>query len=142
MNIRIDFVFSYWIFAWFLLYYFKLTRLNPLFALEIATIENTIVLLLMIYYKVPIFNIIGFLIINTFIKILPVIYLWKTKTKIRDVITTIILYIIYLIWLYINKEKNVFKVQHDIYKSLIHGKSETPFMSLLKNLKKYFVKES
>jgi len=142
MNIRIDFVFSYWIFAWFLLYYFKLTRLNPLFALEIATIENTIVLLLMIYYKVPVFNIIRFLIINTFIKILPVIYLWETKIILRDIIVTCLLYLTYLLWLYINKEKDVFKIQYDIYKSLIHGKSDTPFMSLTQKLKKYFVKES
>lgn len=135
MIIRIDFVFSYWIFAWFLLYYFKFTSFNPLFALEIATAENTIVFLLMIYYKVPTLNLISFLLINFFIKILPLIYLWNTKIIMRDIIAFIVVYLIYLLWLLINKKTNIFKLQYDIYKSLIHDKSETPFMALLKKFK-------
>lgn len=140
--IRLDFVFSYWIFAWFLLYYFKFTHFNPFFALEIATIENTIILLLMIYYKVPVYNIIIFLVINFFIKVLPIVYLWNTKIIMRDIIASVIIYLIYLLWLLINKQTNVFKVQHEIFDSLVHGKSDTPFMTLTKKLKKYFVKES
>ncbi len=142
MTFRLDFVFSYWVFAWFLLYYFKLTSFNPLFALEIATIENIILLFLMIYYKVSIFNIISFLFINFFIKVLPLIYLWNIKTVKRDIIASIILFLIYLLWLFINNKKNALKIQYEIYESLLHGKSDTPFLALTKKLKKYFVKES
>ena len=142
MTIRLDYVFSYWVFAWFLLYYFKFTSFNPLFALEIATAENTILFLLMIYYKVPTFNLISFLVINFFIKILPIIHLWNTKIIMRDIIAFIVVYLIYLLWLLINRQTNVFKIQNEIYESLIHGKSDTPFMSLTKKFKKYFVKES
>ena len=136
--IRLDYIFSYWIFAWFLLYYFKITSFNPFFVLIIATIENTLLLLLMIYFKVSIFNIIMFIVINTFIKILPLIYLRNTKIILRDIIGTIVLFLIYILWLIINKQYNFFKIQKDIYDSLISGKSETPFMALIKKLKKYF----
>lgn len=141
MAIRIDFVFSYWIFAWFLLYYFKITNFNPLFVLIIGTIENTMLLLLMIYYKVSTLNITSFLFINFFIKILPLIYLWNTKIKLRDIIASIIFFLIYLLWILINKQKDIFKVQNEIYQSLIHDKSETPFISLIQKLKKYVVKK-
>jgi len=140
MMIRLDFVFSYWIFAWFLLYYFKFTHFNPFFALEVATIENIILFLLMIYYKVPLYNLISFLVINFFIKVLPLIHLWDSKIIIRDIIAFVIIYLIYLLWLLINKKTDVFKVQHEIFNSLVHGKSDTPFMALTKKLKKYIKK--
>jgi len=141
MTIRIDFVFSYWIFTWFLLYYFKITSYNPFFALIIATIENTCLLFLMIYYKVNISHIIQFIIINIFIKVLPLIYLWKSKIILHDIIATFIIFLFYLLWLKINNYNDLFKAQKDIYNSLIHGKSETPFMSFIESLKKYVIKD-
>jgi hypothetical protein len=141
MTIRIDFVFSYWIFAWFLLYYFKITSYNPFFALIIATIENTCLLFLMIYYKINISHIIQFIIINFFIKVLPLIYLWKSKIILRDIIATFIFFLFYLLWLKINNQKDIFQAQKDIYNSLIHGKSETPFMAFIESLRKYVVKD-
>ena len=141
MTIRIDFVFSYWIFAWFLLYYFKITSYNPFFALIIASIENICLLFLMIYYKVNISHIIQFIIINFFIKMLPLIYLWKSKIILRDIIATFIFFLFYLLWLKINNQKDIFQAQKDIYNSLIHGKSETPFMAFIENLRKYIVKD-
>ena len=38
---RLDYVFSYWIFAWFILYYYKIVKSLPLFILLIAIIENS-----------------------------------------------------------------------------------------------------
>ena len=141
MAIRIDFVFSYWIFAWFLLYYFKITIYNPFFAIIVASIENTILLLLMIYYKVNISHIIQFIIINFFIKVLPLIYLWGNKIIIRDIIATFIIFLVYLLWLKINNKRDLFEAQTDIYNSLIHGKSETPMMSIIASLRKYIIKD-
>ena len=37
---RIDFVFSYWIFLWYILYEFKITQYNPKWALTFGLIEN------------------------------------------------------------------------------------------------------
>jgi hypothetical protein len=135
--IRVDYVFSYWIFGWFMLYYVGITRYNPFFALLVSLIENILLLILMIYYGVSIKSILSFILINFFIKVLPVIYLIKTKIILRDVIVTCILFLIYLVWLYINNKRTIFRVQKEIYNSLINEKSETPIMYMMDKLEKY-----
>jgi hypothetical protein len=54
---RFDFVFSYWIFIWYLLYMLKIVIYNPKWALMIALIENTFALALMFFYKNSFINI-------------------------------------------------------------------------------------
>lgn len=132
--IRIDYVFSYWIFGWFLLYYMNITKYNPFFALLISLIENIVLLILMIYYSVSIKSIISFILINLFIKILPILYLRKSKIKLSDIIVTCILFLIYLVWLYVN---NKISIQKEIVNSLINEKSETPIMYWINKLEKY-----
>ena len=51
MSTRIDFTFSYWIFAWFILYQLNIIKYNPKIFLILASIENLILLFMMIYYK-------------------------------------------------------------------------------------------
>jgi hypothetical protein len=48
---RLDLAFSYWIFAWYLLYIFKIIKYNPLCFLIIALIFDIIFVLVLIYYK-------------------------------------------------------------------------------------------
>ena len=48
---RIDYFFSYWIFAWYILYVFSIVKYNPKFALTIGLIENIIKLFFMLYHK-------------------------------------------------------------------------------------------
>ena len=98
---RIDFVFSYWIFTWYLLFIFKYTKYSPKLGLIIALIHNTILLMIMIFYKYNIYNILFYCIINLFIKIIP---LWTLRNnKSYDIKSTLILFFIYNIWLYLNK---------------------------------------
>lgn len=99
---RFDFVFSYWIFIWYLLYMLKVVDYNPKWALMIALIENIFALALMIYYKNSFINIFLFCLINLFIKILPLWSLRNTKYEINGIYYLIILFCIYLLWLKIN----------------------------------------
>ena len=97
----IDLIFSYWIFVWYLLYEFKIINNSPKLALIIGLITNTILLLLMIYYVNNIYNILLFCIVQVFIKIIP---LWRLRNNnIYDYKSLIILFIIYMVWLHINK---------------------------------------
>ena len=97
----IDLIFSYWIFVWYLLYEFKIINNSPKLALIIGLITNTILLLLMIYYVNNIYNILLFCIVQLFIKIIP---LWRLRNNnIYDYKSLIILFIIYMVWLHINK---------------------------------------
>jgi len=133
MYYRIDLVFSYWIFAWFLLYYFGIIDYNPKLILIFAFIENIFIFIAMIMNKTPLIQLLKFLFINFFIKILPLWYVWRTKIMFNDIYPTILLCILYLIWVYINK-KNVIHYQLSITRSLINGKSETPLLSLIKSI--------
>jgi hypothetical protein len=99
---RFDFVFSYWIFLWYILYILKVVKYNPKWALMLSLIENTFALVLMIFYKNSFINIFLFIFINLFIKILPLWSLRKTTYEINGIYSLIILFCIYLIWLKIN----------------------------------------
>jgi len=99
---RFDFVFSYWIFLWYIFYILKLVKYNPKWALTIGLIENTFLFALMIFYKNSFINIFLFCFINLFIKILPLWTLRKTKYEINGIYSLIILFCIYLLWLKIN----------------------------------------
>jgi hypothetical protein len=97
---NIDLIFSYWIFAWYMLYEFKCIKYSPKLALIFGLISNTILLLLMIFYNNSIINILLFSLVQLFIKIIP---LWRLRNnKIYDLKSLVILFIIYMVWLFIN----------------------------------------
>ena len=109
-NLRIDLVFSYWIFIWYIFYMFHIVKYNPKWALTIGLIENLFALSLMFFYKNSLINIFLFCVINLFIKIIPLWSLRHTTYKINGIYSSIILFCLYLIWLKINHVpfKNIF----------------------------------
>lgn len=78
-----------------------------------------------------------FIIINTIIKVIPLYYLRNEPINMKDIWFTFILFIIFILWLHLNKESlfgNI-KVIHD---SLLFGEDKTPFMAFINKLKKNF----
>ena len=135
--LRGDLVFSYWIYFWYILYSFKITIYSPKFPLILGLIDNIIMLFLMLVYGTSSRTIFYFIVINTFIKVVPLYYLRNEVVKINDIYFTIILFIIFIFWLHLNKQSlfgNI-KLIHD---SLLFGQDKTPFMALLNKLKKNF----
>ena len=135
--IRADLVFSYWIYAWFILYVFKFIKYSPKFPLILGLIDNIIMLLLMLYFGSKSRTIILFIIINTLIKVVPLYYLRNQRIKMSDIYFTVGLFIIFVIWLHINKQNLAgnLKLIHD---SLLYNKFQTPFMSLFNRIEKNF----
>lgn len=127
MDFRFDYVFSYWIFAWFLFYYFGFTSYNPKIALIIGLIENIGILALMIYFKNSFIYIFLFCLINFFIKVLPIWLLRNTKYDLKDVYALVALFLIYVLWLLINKV-DFKKYMMDRYE---HLKNNTPAAPLI-----------
>ena len=143
-NYRLDYVFSYWIFAWFVLYYFKIVKYSPLFILLFASIENVILFIIHIinfiidnsYYNF--FKLIGFIIINFFIKVLPLYYIIKIENNVKtieevislikkdDILISLYLLIFYIIWLFINK---VIYIKN--YKLNINLPTTTPLYNII-----------
>jgi hypothetical protein len=125
---RFDYVFSYWIFAWYVLYALNLTTFHPKIALVIGLIHNTGLLLTMIYYKNDWIHIATFCFINTFIKVIP---LWTVRNdpyQWKDFYALVVYYMIHLVWLYVNgQHSDVERGLHLIKNNLPVG----PFMQLV-----------
>ena len=100
--IRIDFIFSYWIFLWYIFYILSIVKYNPKFALSIALFFNTLQIGLMIYYKNSLTLILLFSFVTFLIKGIPLWSLRQTPYEMKQVGYTIILYGVYSLWLWIN----------------------------------------
>ena len=136
---RFDYLFSYWIFFWYLLYFFRITNYNPKFVLICGIIENIILLFFMIYYKTNLSVIIFFIIGMFIIKIIPIYIIWNTIIKWKDILFTFILLFIYIIWLYINNI-SLYYVFYEI-KQVVFNKKNFQSVELLLKIYNYFYKK-
>ena len=127
MQRRFDFVFSYWVFVWFLLYHFKIVSYNPKFALVIALFANIIKWFTMMYYQNSFNYIVLFILIQLCIKVYPLWTLRNISIGIPEIVSTIIVFSLYNIWLTFNNESIVqlTKKGHDAVKE---NKIDTPLI--------------
>lgn len=130
--IRVDFIFSYWIFAWYILYILRVTKYNPKFALIGGIIENSMLVVLMLY-KSLYWDTLLFIFINSILKIYPLYSIWNTSLKWTDIIFTFVLFIVYELWLRINGTNTIIENKKTI-DSILTKKYETPLMKSLKNI--------
>lgn len=136
-TLRSDLVFSYWIYFWYILYAVKITSYSPKFPIILGLIHNIIMLSLMFLYGTSKRTIFYFIIINTLIKAVPLYYLRNESLQMKDIWFTGFLFIIFIIWLHLNKQTlfgNI-KLIHD---SLLYGQDKTPFMAFINKLKRNF----
>jgi len=139
MLIRIDLVFSYWVFAWYLAYMAKLTTYNPKWGLILGIIENICMLIAFIIYKASLSSILLFLLINLAIKGIPLYTIYSTTSAIKDIYALIGLFAIYALWVYVNGG-TIAEYLQKTFDSILHGKNETPAMWAIAKLRTYFVK--
>lgn len=135
--LRADLVFSYWIYTWYILYAFKLTNYSPKLALILGVIDNLIMLVLMLLFGTSRKTIFFFIVVNTLIKVVPLYYLRNQSIKMKDVLFTLGLFIVFVIWLHMNKQSLVgnIKLIHD---SLLYGKNQTPVMSIISKIERNY----
>jgi hypothetical protein len=134
MLLRIDFVFSYWIFTWFLLYLFKLVPYNPLIFLVLGLIDNLGALAMMFYYKNRFIHIGLFVFINFFVKAIPIWYLHNTTIRVEDFVAGIVLFILFNGWLYINN----MDYKEIIYHGISAIKNDKPISPFVTYFSKFF----
>ena len=114
---RIDLIFSYWIFAWFIVYYFfGYKYYNPLLLLVIGFIVNIIMLINFIinnnYYKAILFSIVNFI-----IKALPIYLLRKTKIHTKDIEFSVVFALVFLIYAMMITDNLIKKIDDINYSS-------------------------
>lgn len=98
---RFDFAFSYWILLWYGLYELRIIQYNPKFALIIAIMENLLSVVWMVYYSYAYLG--TFILINVFIKVIPLYRLTPTTYTRQDVYATVALFGVYSGWMWINQ---------------------------------------
>jgi hypothetical protein len=136
MAIRLDFVFSYWIFAWYLAYMAKLTPYNPKLALILGLIENILMAILFLLNGDTLSSMYPAILINIVIKVIPLFTVYKITIVPKDIYATIGLFAIYLLWLQLNG-KSIIGLFKKTLDSILHNKNETPAMCIISKIHKY-----
>ena len=127
---RFDFVFSYWILAWYVAYMVKFTDYIPKFVLIVGILENLVVLFYMIRFGSNFRTISRYMGVNAVIKVLPLYTVRNDPIRIKDIIATAVYFLIFTGWLYVNEE-SLTGNYNKILDSLINNRDETPLMKML-----------
>ena len=120
--LRSDFILSYWILAWFILYIIGIVRTSPFFATLLGTMENIGSVIYFIFMGASPYNIIKFIIINAIIKGLPLWYMivrGHTITR-SSIIATVLMIVMYYTWLLMNN-MNLYKIYELVGNGYIEG---------------------
>jgi hypothetical protein len=136
--LRADFIFSYWIFAWFFIYIFGMVSINPKFALIIALLENIGTLTYLLFFKAPFIAISKFIIVMIVQKVIPLFIILNEKILLSDIMFTIGFFLIYLLWLFANNI-SFFKVYAKIRDSLMKNKNDIPGFVVIDYIIKYLL---
>jgi hypothetical protein len=138
--IRPDFLLSYWIVAWFLIYYFVPLSpffkkyANPLLALWLGLIQNIMALPLSPFLFPNVWKknvwIIKHLLMLFLLKIIP-IYLLSNRTILwkNDILVFIFVFFVYNFYLFLN-HTNIFEVYNELIQSIANGENKSPLFYL------------
>ena len=97
--LRVDYIFSYWVLLWYVLFMLNVTTYNPLFLLYVALFLN----ILGIYDKLSSMkNTLIYIFIIILIKVIPIYSIRDTTIKIEDIYVSLVLFFIYLLWIFMN----------------------------------------
>ena len=125
---RFDFVFSYWIFAWYMLFAAGITTYSPKVFLIISVFVNVLIFLLMLYYKNSLIYIALFVVANFIIKVIPILLIRHIAIKTRDYYAGAGLFVIYNFWLFVNGTSFI-EIMKNHYAAVIKNEAKTPFMN-------------
>ena len=104
MTPRFDFVFTYWIFTWWLLYMAGLVPFNPKLFLIAGILVNVLEVSHVESRALYLFIGVGLT------KLLPLLLVWNAPTSRYDVVFGFFLGLVYLAWLKLHEEP-IFKVR-------------------------------
>lgn len=131
------YVFSYWIFTWFLFFEFGWTKYNPFYFLCFALGVNLIQLGMMVYFQNAPIAILFYVVINLFIKVIPIYLLWGTPLRWKDIQAGLILFGVYLLFLAWNDKlfgkKNMF---YQGYVNIKNNRMKNPLTELIRKVLK------
>lgn len=133
MSVRADFIYTYWVLAWYALYMLKITQYNPKLALLIGMVLNIGLAIAVLLKGGPLMSVIRFCIVNLLIKGIPLYTIYNEKTTTQDIYAIIVLFAMYTLWLLINGT-NPIKENYKVFQAILLDKKETPIIKLLSKI--------
>jgi hypothetical protein len=112
----------------------KFIKYNPKFTIMIGIIENIALLIFMSLNGANRRTIGYFILVNTFIKLLPFYTLRHDTIRVKDIQATGVLAIIYVGWIFLNNQ-SITRNYKLVYDSLTQNKDTMPFLALVKYVK-------
>ena len=136
MEPRFEFTFSYWIFAWFLLYYFGATSFNPKIWLIIALLANIyaeIAARIMHLWTRPWIDIFLYICLDLVIKIIPIWVLRDSPLRMKDFIAGIVFLVVFKLWMLfrLGSISEIEKYYKGVLDNLSKKKAGTPMINVL-----------
>lgn len=131
MVIRPDFILSYWVFAWYIVYILGWTKASPKLLFAIGILENLWTMGYIWGYATT-ENFLYFIVVFFLTKILPFATLWHRPVTKRDVVASVVLVAAYGGWIYLHQNQ----IHLTTLQSLRENRNETPGIWLFHRLKK------
>jgi hypothetical protein len=112
----------------------KFVKYNPKFAIMIGILENIVLLIFMSLNGANKRTIGYFILVNTFIKVLPFYTVRYDTINVKDIQVTLMLFIIYIGWIFLNNQSlpENYKLA---YFSLTKNQDTMPFLALISWIK-------
>lgn len=147
---RPDLLYSYWIFLWFLIYFFIDKKspdflskwisenMNPIYVLYVGFLENAFSFLFILFVNPNFWVLIKYLCMMTVMKIIPIYLLWgiPIKNKIRTIGISIISFLLYLFYLYLN-DTDVISIYKRTFTSVKNNRDDTPMFYIMSRLQDF-----
>ena len=128
VNIRSDFIFSYWIFYWFLLYLVGVVPIAPTLWIYLGLAGNILETVYLITTRAPPYNVIKFITINIILKCIPLWFVYELPITATEIKISILVFIVYLVWIQING-KNPTEIYQEILRTYKGEKGQKTTMS-------------
>jgi len=130
MVLRVDLIFSNWITVWFILYFVGWIKYSPKFAVTIGLLENTY---LMFILKTANIQTILSLMVVILIKFIMFYIVRNDKLRKIDIGFSLILFMIYIVWVHINNE-TIVGYYKKIEDSLNKNDNNTPIVHVINRM--------
>lgn len=124
--ITLTYLFSYWIFIWFLFYKLGWTKYNPYGWLVLGLICDLFSFFLMLFYRNDFLNPFLFAFLQFFIKVVPIGVLWGSSIRWRDIYAGLGLLVVYLIMM--GMFGRLFSSRNPYYELLVAILKNRPFL--------------
>ena len=123
MNVLIstDRLLTFWMIVYFILYKLKLVKYNPIILFYIGLLFVIVSFIYVLIYGKITNRVLLFIFVNLFIKVIPIILIYKDKIQSSDMVFTCIFIIVYMLYLSIVKD-NAIDLYRDIIINLVDDK--------------------